>query len=116
MLLALFITAIIFYLLKEKGPKYITRREIDEIINQTNKRESIELNQRISGLKVIENDGHPLFLLETERQELIGIVEREMERTRKEWLKALCLQHERGEISDAEFNEEVNRCLDDSSQ
>lgn len=116
MLLALFITAIIFYLLKEKGPKYITRREIDGIINQANRREALELNQRISQLKVVESNGQPLFLLETERKQLMEVVEREMERTRKEWLTSLSGQHERGEISDAEFNEGVNRCLDDSYQ
>ncbi|WP_428658886.1 hypothetical protein [Runella sp.] len=93
-------------------PRYITRAETDGLHKPMRENRERETLKAINGLKIINSNGQHAAFLEAERQYKIHAANDEITHTRSAWLKLLNEMHDKGELDDIQFNNEVNKCLD----
>ncbi|AEI51460.1 hypothetical protein [Runella slithyformis] len=118
MLLALIFTGFLICLIFGEWPippRYITMAEAQALQKMIRENESKEYEERIRILKSISLDAKSEFLREDEAHNLRTLANDEFEKARTGWLKSLTLRHERGELTDNEFSDEINRCLDETA-
>lgn len=119
MLLALIFTGFIICLIFGEWPippHHITRAETQALLKMIRENETKEYEERIRTLKTINIGARIDFMPEDEAQNLLVMASKELERARTGWLESLSLRHEKGELTDSEFSEEINRCLDETTE
>lgn len=113
MLFALFITVLLIYSLNFRRPDdRITRKEYDEALRHLKTKTELVYKDE---LKIVSKDNQHMVLFESERRQYLAAAADEVEKTRAAWLKMLNDLHDKGELDDVQFNLEVNRCLDETS-
>lgn len=110
MLLALFVTVLLIYSLNFRRPDdRITRKEYDEALRHLKTKTELVYKGE---LKIVSKDGQHVALFESERRDFIKKAEREIKANRKEWIDELNRLHDSGQLSDEEFDREINKWLD----
>ncbi len=71
--------------------------------------------ERKHRLRAVDTNGTSTFMTDDLAVYFLKPAHEEIEKTREGWLKSLSLRHEKGELTDSEFSEEINRCLDQTS-
>lgn len=118
MLLALIFTGFVICLIFGEWPippRYITLAETQALQKMIRENDAKEYEERIRNLKTINIGARADFMGEDEVQSLLMLANDEFDKARIGWLESLSLRHERGEITDSEFSEGINRCLDETA-
>lgn len=110
MLLALIFTALAICLIFGEWPG--PHRFEDQTESHQEAEVYIERKHR---LKTVDTRGAPIYMSEDLAVYFLKPTHEEIERTREDWLRSLARRHENGELTDSEFSEEINRCLDQTS-
>ncbi len=112
MLLALIFTALAICLIfgEWPGPHRF------DVNSETESHQEAEVYiERKSRLSTVETNGMPAFMSDDLAVYFLKPAPEVMEKTREGWLRSLSLRHEKGELTDSEFSEEINRCLDQTA-
>jgi hypothetical protein len=110
MLLALIFTALAICLIfgEWPGPHRF------EVHSETESHQEAEVYmERKRRLRAVDANG--TFMTDDLAVYFLKPAHKEIERTREGWLRSLSLRHEKGELTDSEFSEEINKCLDQTS-
>jgi len=110
MLLALIFTALAICLIfgEWPGPHRF------EVQTESNQEAEVYI-ERKRHLKTVAGDGKSACMTDDLKVYFLKPAHQEIERTREGWLRSLSLRHEKGELTDSEFSEEINRCLDQTA-
>ncbi|WP_428668117.1 SHOCT domain-containing protein [Runella sp.] len=113
MLLSVFVAVLLVYYLNFKRPDdRISRREYEAAVRDLKKQHELVLTK--DELKIASKDGQHVALFESERQELLKKAQSALQITRQVWIDELNRLHDAGQISDEEFDREVNKWLDEA--
>ncbi len=118
MLLALIFTAYVICLIFGEWPgpsRFTTPAEAEALERKMRETEARKYKERKQGLKTVGANGEKESMMEDEVEYFLTLANNEYGRAREGWLKSLSLRHERGELTDSEFSEEINKCLDETA-
>lgn len=117
MLLAFIIVLVAVYLLQQQRPyDSITRKEMDALLKQGRERERREWEERRNQSAPADKNEQTIPLSELEKQELLHATLVKRETLRAQWVNDLQSRHDRGLLTDRQFEEEMNRFLDSMNQ
>lgn len=117
MLLAFIIVLLTVYLLQQQRPyDYITRKEMDALLKQGRERERREWQARRNQSVPAGKNEQMIPLSASETQELLQSKVIKREALRAQWVNDLQSRHDRGLLTDQQFEEEMNRFLDSMNQ
>ncbi|AXE16310.1 hypothetical protein DR864_00485 [Runella rosea] len=112
MLLALIFTALAICLIfgEWPGPHRF------EVHSETESHQEAEVYiERKRHFRTVDTNGTSAFMTDDLAVYFLKPAHEEIEKTREGWLRSLSLRHEKGELTDSEFSEEINRCLDQTA-